>query len=99
MKHTESYIDSSIKDPEGLPSVVVGFLDDLRKYDKEGEWAMYYGRLDDLCILVKDVIADGGMSEKDWETIVKKYWVHADKIYNKECEAEKNETSEFINNS
>ena len=55
-------------------------------YDKEGEWAMYYGRLDDLCILVKDVIADGGMSEKDWETIVKKYWVHADKVFDKESE-------------
>ncbi len=99
MKHTESYIDDSIKDPEHLPTDVQGILNDLKEYDQNGKWWLYYDRLDDLCVVTKNAMAANAMTQIAWEIIVKKYWVHADKIYNKECEVEKNETSEFINNS
>ena len=99
MKHTESYIDNSIKDPEHLPSNVQGILDDLRKYDKEGNGIGYTDRLDDLWVIVKNAMASNAMSQWAWDVIVQKYWTHADKIYYAECKTDKTETSEFINNA
>ena len=87
-RHKESYIDSSIEDPKGLPKNVIAILEMLHDYDKEGNWGLYYDRLDDLCVITKNAIGAHAMTEKDWDVIVKKYWVHADIVFDKE---EKNE--------
>lgn len=77
-RHKESYIDSSIEDPKGLPKNVIAILEMLHDYD----------RLDDLCVITKNAIGAHAMTEKDWDVIVQKYWVHADIVFDKE---EKNE--------
>ena len=86
-KLTESYIDDSIKDPDGLPSNVQGILDDLRQYDKEGNGIGYTDRLDDLWVIVKNAMASNAMSQWAWDVIVQKYWTHSDIVYKKEIES------------
>lgn len=84
MEHKESYIDSSITTSESLPSNIHALLQLLSDYDKEGAWWLYFDMLDNLWVNSKNAIAAGVMSKKDWEMIERKYWIHADKIYDKE---------------
>lgn len=89
MKHIESYIDSSIETPKNLPSNIVFVLNKLSEYDKRTDGSvLYFDKLDDLCVLVKNAIAAKAMSKKDWSIIIEKYWTHADKIFDKESKSE-----------
>lgn len=92
--HKESYIDASIKTPGGLPKNILWLLELLADYDSRGAWWLYFDRLDDLWVNSKNAIAAGIMSKKDWEILEKKYWIHADLIYDKEEEnGKKNDSS------
>lgn len=82
--HTESYIDHSIPDPKGLPSYVQDLLNCLHEYDQKGQYGIYDAELDNLCVLVKNAIADGQMTHDDWKTICKKYWEHEEIVLRKE---------------
>ncbi len=84
MSHTESYIDSSVKTPENLPSNIVALLDILSDCDRKGEWWSYFDRLDDLWVNAKNAVAAGVMPKESWEILEKKYWLHADLVYDKE---------------
>ena len=88
MTHTESYINSSMATPANLPRNILGILKMLSDYDAEGAWWLYFDRLDDLWVNSKNAIAAGAMSKKDWELLEDKYWIHAEKVYNKESKVE-----------
>lgn len=85
MKHTESYIDSSIEIPEGLPLNIMKILEMLSEYDKMPDGTvLYFDRLDDLCTISKNAIAANVMSKSDWKVIIRKYYNHADEVFDKE---------------
>lgn len=84
MEHKESYIDSTIETPALLPKNILALLQLLSDYDKDGAWWLYFDRLDDLWVNSKNAIASGAMSKKNWDILEKKYWIHADKVYERE---------------
>lgn len=89
--HTESYIDQSIPDPEGIPSDIRDILDCMAEYDRRGQWWIYDAELDNLAVAAKNAMAYGELSHKAWKAIVKKYWEHEDLVREKEeAEDDKN---------
>lgn len=88
MLHTTSYIDHSIETPSGLPQNIQTFLKQLDSYDKQGEWCLYFDRLDDLWVNSKNAIAANVMTNKDWKILEQKYWIHADEVYDEEMSNE-----------
>lgn len=87
MKHIESYVDSSIKLPQNLPVNILAILEMLEETDKKSSAPiLYFDRLDDLWVIAKNSMADNFLSKENWNIIVKKYWIHANAIWEKEKE-------------
>lgn len=81
-----SYIDNTIENPKNITSDVKWLINELEKYDEKRKTdnilysGLYFDRLDDLWVNVKNAVAAGAMSEKSWQIIKNKYWTHAEYI-------------------
>ena len=88
MKHIESYINESIKDPENLPLYIIDILNKLRIADSTGNSISYFDRIDDLCVIVKNSIVENLMTYEQWGVLKEKYWTYADAVFEKEFKNE-----------
>lgn len=67
-------IDHSIKiNKEELPKLLQNIIKDLEKYDKEGNMEMYDGLYEGLESFSKSFLLSGGITNCQFETILKKY--------------------------
>ena len=73
-----NFIDYNISLPDKIPSNILEQLGKLEHYNNEGDSVCYYDRWDDLIILAKNAMVAGVLSQKDWETIEKRFWYGAE---------------------
>lgn len=89
MKHIESYINKTIQNPQNLPKNISYLLKTLEEYDNNDEYFLvYFDKLDDLSILVKNAIAAKAMTTSDWLLLEEKYWKYANEVFKKESSHE-----------
>lgn len=71
------YINHEIETPQGLPNNIFAIIQLMETHDKNGEWWLYFDRMEDLDVNAKNAYVSGDISEKDWNTIKEKYIDHA----------------------
>ncbi len=67
-------VDDTVKvNTKNYPKVVQNTIALLEKYDSEGDWVMYDGISSGFYALVKSLYAEGAISSKEFDQLVKRY--------------------------
>lgn len=67
-------IDDTVKvNTKNYPKVVQNTIGLLEKFDGEGDWVMYDGISSGFYALVKSLYAEGVISSKEFDQLVKRY--------------------------
>lgn len=71
------YINYKIETPSGLPENIKAIIQLMETHDNNGEWWLYFDRMEDLDVNAKNAYVSGDISRKDWGAIKAKYIDHA----------------------
>lgn len=74
MEEKYNLIDRSVEvDETSLPKFIKNTIEELEKYDAEGNWIMYDGVSESLESGLKSVLIRNGITEKQFQLLLKKY--------------------------